>query len=112
MYATINDLQNYLGLADPSSLPPDTERLLQRASDLIDFKTFGNAVLNPEKAKTATCAQVEYWLEIDESSDITGPLGEIHIDTLSTNSKFAVLAPRARRYLHFAGLLKAGVNMQ
>lgn len=109
MYATINDITEYLS---PTITPPaDIDRILQRASELIDYRTYGQAKSNPDAAKTATCAQVEYWLQIDECNDITGPLGPVKLDNFTMESRFSILAPRAYRILLTAGLFNPGVAM-
>lgn len=110
MYATIEDLTEYLSPA--TTLPDDIDRLLQRASELIDFKTYGKAAEDPETACRATCAQIEYWLQIDECNDITGPLGAVSLDGFSMESRFATLAPRAQRYLQTANLIYSGVGIR
>lgn len=109
LYATADELREYISPA--TALPADIDRLLQRASELIDFKTFGGASSDPSAAKDATCAQVEYWLQIDECNDITGPLGPVKLDNFTMESRFSILAPRAYRILLTTGLFNPGVAM-
>lgn len=128
-YATGAELQAYLGGA---SLPSDASRLLNRASDLIDYATFGKInQTNAEQmltAKNATCAQVEYWINVGEQIDIAGSQSQfdsISIGTFqmskstSSNSKSKssgtsqtdAIAPRAKRILFLGGMLYRGVRM-
>lgn len=115
-YATKDDVALYTG-RDPSDLPTDIDRMLERASELIDFVTLGRLVDNAdtealEAARKAVCAQVEYWLAAGEEQDITGPvqgvsLGSLRVDYGPMSAKD--LAPRAKRHLWLAGLLYRGV---
>ena len=119
IYATKEDLVNYLGLVDDQSLPDDIERMLKRASELIYCITYGNIKVGNEThldtAKTATCAQIEYWLEIGESEAITGQnpssfsIGDINMNYGTSGNK-STLAPRARHYLNMEGLLYRGLG--
>ncbi len=110
-FVTMNEVQTWVG--NLIILPQDIDRLIFRASELIRRKTYHRTddTDRVEDVKNATCAQVEYWLQIDESSDITGPLGPMKIKDFSFNSKFTVLAPRARDLLLDAGLLYKGVDI-
>lgn len=105
-YATPEQLTSWLegGEYDP---PESPERILQRASEVVDDWTFGTYerdslsglpidadLLGP--LMSATCAQVEAWLEVGEENDI------------ATYEPGVVLAPRARRILSRAGLLTDG----
>lgn len=123
-YATTTELQEYLGGA---SLPSDANRLLERASDLVDYATFGK--LDPtdteqmDVAKKATCAQVEYWMSVGENIDVSGSsYNSISIGTYSatfsnssssksTGNQELAMAPRARRILFLAGYTYRGVRM-
>lgn len=106
LYATADELREYI--SPTTTLPADIDRLLQRASELMDFKTFGKASSNPSAAKEATCAQVEYWLQLDESNDI---IGLVKLDNLTKESRLPILAPRAYRLLLNAGLLNLEITM-
>jgi hypothetical protein len=121
-YATEQDLLYYLTLeATPTISVTGAKRLLQRASELIDDETFGRlqdtswAPANQvtaimEAAKNATCAQVEYWLEIDESLAISGYKGNIQLGTTTLqNVNYAKLAPRAASYLSRYNLTYRGM---
>ena len=111
-FATVDDLLDYLGLPDASTLPGDISRMLFRASELIYRKTRHMTDTTDKKAEViqATCAQIEYWLQIDETSDITGPLGPMKIEDFSFNSKFGKLGPRCKEILIDAGLMYKGVS--
>jgi hypothetical protein len=110
-FVTVNEVQTWVG--NLITLPQDIDRLILRASELIRRKTYHRTddTDRVEDVKNAACAQVEYWLQIDEASDITGPLGPMKIKDFSFNSKFTVLAPRARDLLLDAGLLYKGVDI-
>lgn len=78
-----------------------------------------NAV-HEESAKLATCAQVEYWLEMGEMISMIGGLRSIAIGTFAV--EFAIpenvlgsmqssqLSNRTRNFLIHAGLLYRGVK--
>lgn len=120
-YATEQDLADYLGVS-LADLPDDAERLLERASEDIDYYTLGRATQS-EATKLATCAQIEMWLEVGEETDIRGALQSFSIGRWSATYAGAAggagsgggppaLAPRARRHLLLAGLLYRGVAMR
>ena len=109
VYATTDDLAAYLGKQE-SELPGDAARLLERASELVDFATFGRAAGDPEAAKKAVCAQVEHWLLTGEEQAITGPVQQASLGSLSiTYTWRGPLAPRAVQHLLMAGLLSRAV---
>lgn len=110
-YATNTDLSFYLGVPI-EELPTDTDRLLTRASELIDIATMGRATENDAAVKTATMAQVEFWLEIGEESDIIGAKNfrSHSIGGLTLQGRMSEMAPRARRILSLEGLLYRGVR--
>lgn len=120
-YATPEQLQEYVG--ESVSLPSLTEqtRLLQRASEYLDEVTLGH--INADvadhvaAAQNATVAQVEYWLNADESVAVTGPIqgyqiGSIQVQYGAGSNRVSPgkLAPRARSFLFMAGLLYRGVG--
>ena len=112
-YATREDLKEYLELTD-ADLPSDIDRLLQRASELLDYAT-RNRLRGGETAVKASCAQVEFWLSADESMDILGKIKSFSIGKFSLNygdNGIPTLAPRARRILAHAGLLYRGVGVR
>ena len=120
-YATESDLAQYLGVSE-ADLPADAARLLERASELIDHLTLGRIdsenTEHTEAARKAACAQVEFWLAVDEENDIPGPIqgiiiGRMQIQYGAGSNRIAAVyvAPRARRYLLDAGLLYRGVSV-
>lgn len=122
VYATKADLADYIGI-EGTNLPVDAERLLERASELMDAATLGRIdqenTNHMEAAKNATCAQVEYWIQTGEQQDVSGPIegysiGSLQIQYGSGADRVSptVLAPRSRRYLFLAGLLYRGVSMR
>lgn len=121
-YATRDDLAAYVGPG--VTLPDDAEvdRLLARASELIDQKALRRidpgCPAHAAAARQAACAQVEYWLQRGEDLDVTGPVLSYSIGSMSINygvggTRRGVdeLAPRARRHLVLAGLLYRGVGV-
>jgi len=105
--------------------PVDVDRLLERASELIDdylrtayYATDDDDLPTDAKVATAlskaTCAQVEYWQAGDEEDDILGPVESLALGgmTVKFNSNTGqreaprYLAPRAARILREAELLR------
>lgn len=122
VYATKADLADYIGVEE-TNLPVDAERLLERASELMDAAALGridpNNAEHIEVVKKATCAQVEFWVQAGEQQDVAGPIegyriGGVQIQYGSGESRVGptVLAPRAKRYLFMSGLLYRGVSMK
>lgn len=119
-YATEQDLAAYMGISE-ADLPDDAERLLERASDEIDYWTLGRATPS-EATRLAVCAQVEWWLQLRETlgTELAGldnlrsiSLGKWSMtfgDDSGTGGGMRGLAPRARQYLLRAGLLFRGVD--
>lgn len=121
-YATKEDVAEYLH-TDEANLPDDVERLLARASELIDGETLRpikrDKAEHMEAAKNAVCAQIEYWIDEGEDGDIGGPiqgfsLGSLQVQYGAGRNRVGptYLAPRARRFLLHAGLLYRGVGMR
>ncbi|MCE5322141.1 hypothetical protein LLG46_02370 [bacterium] len=121
-YATSADITTYTGIA-ADALPGDIDRLITRASEMVDDITPGFIDLDNADhltaAKKAVCAQVEFWLEVGEDRDISGPVetyvaGKVQIQNGAGDNRVApgYLAPRARRVLLKAGLLYAGVGVK
>lgn len=130
-YATTAELQAWLGDATP--LPPDTERLLDRASAAVAWAvrrpvtvsgTTGLPVDADEAAalRDATTAQVEAWTAGQEDAYGTAGSAEQTIDgvileTVAATAPTATrtvgdvsdLAPAAARILAAAGLANAAV---
>jgi hypothetical protein len=96
----------------------EATRLLARASQLVDdhvlsgyaVDEFGKPSLLEvrDALRDATCAQVEEWLEVGEENDTAGYPAATSISGtgLSVTHMPAVLAPRARRALRVAGLMR------
>lgn len=111
-YATATDVQAYLGKTPPS----DVDRLIERASELVDYLTLGKIntenAEHVEAAKKAVCAQIEYWMWLGESQSETGisaySVGDFSIDF--ANGRAAGVAPRTMQYLWLAGLINRGVT--
>lgn len=118
VYATAVELAVFTGVAAPA----DADRLLARASEVVDEATYGAAasawadplpdpVTEDQQAiKDATCAQVEFWMAVGEAHDVEGvrggvTTGAVHIDRLP-----GTLALRAQRRLFRAGLLSARIG--
>lgn len=90
-YATTTDLANYLGAAPPVSAP----RLLLRASELLDSDFLVAAVYDVDTDgmpthplvlagfRDAVCSQVEFWGEVGEDADISGPLQGAQIGSVN-----------------------------
>ncbi|WP_151480627.1 hypothetical protein [Streptomyces albicerus] len=83
-YATSAEYQTYTGQTPPA----DIDRLLARASELLDSDVLLGAVYDVDASglptdadvikafSDATCAQVEYWEEEGEESDVSGRTAE------------------------------------
>ena len=116
-FATTTQLAAYLGVA-VNQLPTNAVTLLQRASEIVAQVTMGRInTLNAdhmEAAQLATCAQVEYWISLDESVSKMGGIKSISIGSFSIDfgdfdTTARQFAPRARNYLNQQGLLYRGV---
>jgi hypothetical protein len=128
-YATTAQLADYLDVHE-SVLPMDAARLLERATELVQYATL-TGVPVPEDSEEvpvdedvltvtetlqiacqkAVCAQVEYWIEQGEGAAISGPVKSFSIGKFSMQGEIPTLAPRARQFLVLAGLLYRGVGM-
>ena len=102
----------------PDSPENEAERLLDRASELIDFVTRGRAETaytggtadQKDKLIKATVFQCEYWLEVGEEHDVTGLRGTLIGGRVQVQHLPGKLGPRPARYLMDAGLLYSGVG--
>jgi len=120
VYATTTELAEYLGI-DVSSLPKDATRLLERASELIDYITGNNvdvSITEHEEAARATCAQYEWWAEVGDELGLMSQISSMSIAEFSFSnggssqqSKLKTVATRAEQYLYLAGLLYRGVGL-
>lgn len=111
-YASEADLTAWL----PSgTVVADAERLLRRASELLDdtvrlpFAADSDGIPTDTEIaaalRDACCAQVEQWLEVGEANDVDGRAGT-HVAVAGFSGVRAPkLAPRAARILRNAGLL-------
>jgi hypothetical protein len=113
-YATLTELADYLGVLE-SDLPDDANRLLERASELIDYYTLGRIEAG-ETASEATVRQYEWWSQFDEfntqqffSSIQIGPFQASNAEQKGQSGP-PELAPRARQLLLLAGYLNRGVD--
>ena len=114
-FADTNDLAEYL-CKSKDELSDDCPRMLDRASELIsDIVVVPIKSAHADALKRATCAQVEYWLEVGEETDIEGPvqgsiIGKVQIQYGAGDNRVSPrgLAPRAERVLSKAGLLYRG----
>jgi hypothetical protein len=91
VYATAAQYQAYSGQTPPA----DIDRLLARASKLIDSDVTMGAWYDTDDAglptntdvaeafTQATCAQVEFWGEVGESVDTSGPIQGVTLGSLS-----------------------------
>ncbi len=125
-YATFIELQARVSATYESNpeiaVEADAMKLLRKASEVIDRETLGRAYgawlmeeaepIKPLRAvlSTATCDQVEFWLEVGEEHDVSGLKGSMVAGRVQVHPVSPVLAPRARRTLSNAGLLWLGVR--
>lgn len=121
-YATTQQLADYLGV-ELVDLPADASRLLDRASEDIDFQTLNRAsdkfadggAVYVAAIQKATCAQVEYWITDGESVSIGPALKSYRMSKYAAEYADAGgpprLAPRARQFLLLTGLLYRGVSL-
>ena len=115
-YATTTELAEYLGVQE-SDLPDDAERLLERASEMIDYYTL-NKIEAGETASKATCMQYEWWSQFDEFG-LQQFYSQIQIGPFQASAAGETggegppkLAPRAYQSLFLDGLLYRGVNIR
>ena len=117
-YATAAELAVFMG----AETPEDADRLLQRASELIDdYTRTAQYAVDDDGLPTdeddiaafrdSTCAQVEFWTAGDEEDDVLGPvqgiiLGGLQVQYGAGDNRISPLelAPRAARILRSAGL--------
>lgn len=116
-YATPADLTAWL---PDGTVVAEPERLLSRASELIDGHVLATYTVDDGTGlptdtdiaaalRDATCAQVEFWLEVGEEHDVANMAGRrVSIGHLSIDDLPGEFAARARRLLANAGLLSPG----
>ena len=114
-YATPTDYTEWAGLPVPQGI----ERLLVRASELLDATVTASFVVDSDTGlptdpldaaalRDASCAQVRFWVETGEEHDIDGLAGTpIQVGGVGGVStvRSPVLAPQARRILKKAMLI-------
>jgi len=116
-YATVEDLAEYTG-TEQAFWPADAERMLERASELIDRYTLGRIDTDREKheeiAKAATCAQVEWWEIHEDEYGLMSQFDQVSIGNFqlhkSDGKGLPMLAPRAYYVLVINGLLYRAVR--
>ena len=91
VYATVAQLTEYL----PTDPPADAERLLAQASRLLDSDFLLAAFYDTDDAgmpsdpvvadafAEAVCAQAEFWGEVGEETDVSGPLQGVTLGSLN-----------------------------
>lgn len=116
-HATAQELADWLNASDlPAPQEPAASRLLARATELVDDTvTARYDPADPAVVKAlgdACCAVVEQWLDIGEGWDIDGYPADtsVHGGRVTTTRRPAVVAPRARRVLRQAGLLRGSLS--
>jgi hypothetical protein len=111
-YATTSELADWLG----TSAPADAERLLERASELLDSIVVASFAVDPETKlptdadtaaalRDACCAVVEFWREVGEENDVDGLAGTPVSTGGYSGRRAPANSPRAIRILRQAGLL-------
>lgn len=110
-HATSAQLAAWLG----STAPDDADRLLARASTVVDTAVIAPYKVDEDGHATdvdvdgalvdATCAQVEFWLHVGEEHDIEGVRGDVSTPGTSFTLPGTV-APRAASILSLAGLTR------
>lgn len=114
-HSTLADLAEWLG----TEAPAGAERLLRRASELVDAHTTTCYATDEETGlatdeeecgylaalRDATCAQVEQWILAGEHNDIDGMAGQ-DVSTMGLSvTRPRRLAPRAATILRSVDLL-------
>lgn len=116
-YASAAQLQAFVSADVWASIDAtDVDRLLARATEVIDDHCFGAFLVDSttnlpvdsdvgNALRDATCAVVEAWVEVGEENDIDGLAGtEVSVAGFS-GRRAPPLPPRARRFLAQQGLL-------
>jgi len=120
-YADLSDYAEYTG-EDQADLPDDYSRLLERASELIDYHVIVEIDTTEPKieeaVRKATCAQLQFWIRRDDEIGSEQDYESISIGGFSAtkagdNSSTAEgqqLAPRTIQHLGQVGLTYTGVK--
>lgn len=118
IYATTDDLASYLDVS-VSSLPANSNNMLKRASELIKRITLNNLNINNpdhmEAVKLATCAQVEYWIELGINPVVINSVSSYNAGSMSVNFNTASIEQislRSRGYLNDQRLLYRGIKVR
>jgi hypothetical protein len=116
MHATKEELQEWMG----SEAPQNAERLLQRASNLIDSvvvapyakRADGTIIdVNVSNAlRDAVSAQVEWWLQTGDVTEASARFASSG-KGISVKSTGRRLAPQAEDVLFTGGLLNRGIGV-
>lgn len=117
-YAVVNDYAEYMHI-ELDKVPTNCERLLARASELIEQFVCDNIKSNDANQitalKLATCAQVEFWVDNGEEVATSRPIksfssGDISISFADGDSgKVSQLSARTKGYLNKECLLYCGI---
>ncbi len=119
-YATYDELVARLSPSYTAPSPADSAKLLNKASELINYATLGRArtafnATTPEPdmiqaLSDATCDQVEFWLEAGEEHDVLGlPKGSsLQGGRVQVQRMPGQMGQRAKRTLTEAGLMWQG----
>lgn len=120
-YATAAELAAYVGAGVDLPAEPEQERLLERASELIDVVTLqridATDTDHTDAARDAATAQVEWWLSAGEDGDTSREVQSYSVGSLRISygegaaQQRMALAPRAKRHLWLAGLLDRRVGI-
>lgn len=114
-YATHEELETFIETA--YEFPLDTVRIRTRASELIQEAIGGRQITewvtdlaHLASLREATCAQVEFWLEVGEEFDVAGvPSEPMSFGGVQLKAPM-ILARRARRHLFADGLVSGLVG--
>lgn len=114
-YATPAQLADWLPDGQTVAEP---ERLLRRASDVVDEAVTGTFTVDDDGLPTdsdtaavlrdAACAQVEHWLEVGEANDIDGLAGSQVSVTGYSGRRPPRYGPRMLSILRRNGLINPG----
>jgi hypothetical protein len=112
VHASVAELEEYIG----KGAPADAERLLKRASELIDTYVLAPYLVDSSGVATdadvlaslrdAVCAQVEWWIGTGDDADVA--LAYKSIQGLGAERTRNRLAPRAKDHLRSRRLTQVG----
>lgn len=115
-YATHAQLTDWIGSSQTVPEQPESDRLLERASTLIDratvaaiYDTDANGIPSADDIiqvfADATCAQVAYWIATDDELGQTAGLTQVTQGGAHLTGRFPRLAPQAYDVLLAGGLI-------